>query len=117
MIRKRQTLETPGDKNEYEECDAIEARYEGKDKYFPGTISRVNADGTYKIMYEDGDSELHVDASMIRKRQTLETPGDKNEYEEGDAIEARYEGKDKYFPGTISRVNADGTYKIMYEDG
>ncbi|GMF49107.1 unnamed protein product [Phytophthora fragariaefolia] len=35
----------------------VEARYMRKDKYFKGTISRANADGTYAIEYDDGDKE------------------------------------------------------------
>jgi len=45
--------------------DRIEGRYAGKSRYYKGRIARVNADGTYDIAYDDGDSERGVDVSLI----------------------------------------------------
>ena len=39
------------------------------------------------------------------------------DYSRGDAIEARYRGKTKYYPGKIARDNRDGTYDVDYDDG
>ena len=36
---------------------------------------------------------------------------------EGDKIEARYRGGQRYFPGKIGFVNRDGTFDIDYDDG
>ena len=44
----------------------IEARYRGKRKWYPGTIAKVNGDGTYDIQYVDGDSERGVTAQYVR---------------------------------------------------
>ena len=38
-------------------------------------------------------------------------------FDEGMKVEARYRGKEKYYPGKISRVRANGTYDINYDDG
>lgn len=46
--------------------DKVEARYKGKLKYYPGTATRVNADGTYDIHYNDGDHEFAVQAAFVR---------------------------------------------------
>ena len=35
---------------------------------------------------------------------------------EGMKVEARYRGKEKYFPGVIRRENRDGTFDIDYTD-
>lgn len=40
--------------------DRVQARFNGKIKYFPGKIKSVNRDGTYKIEYDDGDTEVYI---------------------------------------------------------
>ena len=35
---------------------------------------------------------------------------------EGMKVEARYRGKEKYFPGVIRRENRDGTFDVDYND-
>ena len=45
--------------------DNIEARYKGKSKWYKGSISRVNANGTYDILYDDGDTERGVRESLF----------------------------------------------------
>ena len=115
--------------------DNIEARYKGKSKWYKGSISRVNANGTYDILYDDGDTERGVRQSLIRRRERSSSPrranaarrskhsDDDNDdddfdgYRRGDNIEARYKGKSKWYKGSISRVNANNTYDILYDDG
>ena len=46
---------------------AIEARYGGKTKWYKGKISRVNSNGTYDVLYSDGDKERGVKRHLIRK--------------------------------------------------
>lgn len=45
----------------------VAARYLDGDEWFPGKISRTNADGTYNVRYEDGDIELSVPIDRIQK--------------------------------------------------
>ena len=45
---------------------AIEARYKGKSKYYPGKIAKANDDGSYDIAYDDGESEANVIEALIR---------------------------------------------------
>ena len=45
---------------------AIEANYRGKGKWFPGTIAKVHANGTYNIKYADGDAENNVLEALVR---------------------------------------------------
>ena len=44
----------------------IEARYGGKRRHYPGTIASVGGDGTYEVLYDDGESESNVAVSLIR---------------------------------------------------
>ncbi len=44
----------------------VESRYRGKSKYYPATIKRDHGDGSYDILYEDGDREFRVSGDLIR---------------------------------------------------
>jgi hypothetical protein len=47
--------------------DKVEARFRGGRKFFAGTISAVNRDGTYDVRYDDGDKEASIPAEDVRK--------------------------------------------------
>eukprot|EP01045_Picozoa_sp_COSAG04_P018132 COSAG04_NODE_1656_length_6039_cov_1361.503095_3_plen_983_part_00 len=48
--------------------DIVEANYRGRGRYYTGTVSAVDAEaGTYRIKYDDGDSEDGVKASHVRR--------------------------------------------------
>jgi PUB domain/Agenet domain len=108
------------------EGDKIEARYKGRERWFAGTIRRVNRDGSYDINYDDGERELGVAAELVRLIGTSSNTNNNSsrtkvdvtvQLREGDKIEARYKGRERYFPGTVKRVNRDDTYDINYDDG
>ena len=122
----------------------IEARYRGKNKYYPGKITRCRFDGSFDILYDDGERELGVAKELIKAKggnswgesvATIETetneniiiPNDVNitgalnsgveNFMVGDIIKAQYGGKDKYYPGKITRCRFDGSFDILYDDG
>ena len=115
--------------------DTVEARYRGKNKYIQGKITRKRYDGSYDILYSDGERELCVSKDLIRadsrfkqedkeREIDIKTPPkeqkqlDKEvaEFRVGDAVEAKYRGK-KYYSGKITRKRFDGSYDIDYDDG
>ena len=51
------------------EGDAVEVRYRGREKYYPGKIRRNCGEGKYDIAYDDGEREKNVEARLIRKLQ------------------------------------------------
>uniref|UniRef100_K3WN12 Tudor domain-containing protein n=1 Tax=Globisporangium ultimum (strain ATCC 200006 / CBS 805.95 / DAOM BR144) TaxID=431595 RepID=K3WN12_GLOUD len=103
----------------------VEAQYKGKDKFYPGVISRCRINGTYDIDYDDGEKETTVSADLIKALSTKKPAADTSEderrpvkkFKEGDKIEAQYKGKSKFYPGVISRCRLNGTYDIDYDDG
>eukprot|EP00953_Heterococcus_sp_UTEX-ZZ885_P003408 2370-Heterococcus_DN1.PRE.4 len=100
------------------EGDKIEARYKGRERWYAGTINRVNRDGSYDINYDDGERELGVAAELVRLVGTTSAKADVTvQLREGDKIEARNKGRERYFSGTVKRVNRDDTYDINYDDG
>lgn len=52
---------------EFSKGDRVEARFQGNAAFYPGKISRVQTDGTYDVVYDDGDSELRVKSQFIRQ--------------------------------------------------
>ena len=95
----------------YRVSQAVEARFGGKAKYYKGEVTSVNGDGTYEIRYEDGDSEKAVAEDMIC------APSVAGVHVEGQCVEARFGGKNKWYGGVIIKDNGDGTYGVRYDDG
>ena len=103
-----------------------EVRYRGGKRFSVGMIKHLHHDGSFDIMYDDGKNcENRVSPSMVR-RVSLESPTDQQHTSSlaGTAllsackkVEVRYRGGKRFFPGTISKVNSDGTYDIEYDDG
>lgn len=48
----------------------VEARFGGRDRWFKGKITRKRSDGTFDILYDDGNTERRV------KRELIRVPGD-----------------------------------------
>ena len=44
----------------------VQANYSGEGEWFRGKIAQVNSDGTYDILYDDGESEQGVTEANIR---------------------------------------------------
>ena len=116
----------------------MEARYGKGEFWFSGTIISKHEDGTYDVLYDDGDMEMHVSPSLIRKGNSTkamdepspesevtptaviagkESSNSQNIFTIGDSVRAMYKGSDFYFSGNISKVNNDGTYSVTYVDG
>ena len=121
--------------------DRVEAKLKGWTKYYKGKITRENRDGTYDILFDDGERKSKVDAKLIksletktkkkRKRQSVamgqtmmmmsddDSDDDKDDVSisKGDRVEAKLKGWTKYYKGKITRENRDGTYDILFDDG
>jgi len=104
----------------------VKAKFGGK-KWFKGKITRANDDGTYDVLYEDGDRERGVKSDWVRVAAEEESAKSKDDAEEnteeaaarfkaGTQVKAKFAGK-KWFKGKITRVRDDGTYDVLYEDG
>merc|ERR1711871_86391 len=114
--------------------DRVEAKLKGWTKYYKGKITKENRDGTYDILFDDGERKSKVDAKLIK---TLETKTKKTKKKtkrgqrsdsdddedndsdddnddvsisKGDRVEAKLKGWTKYYKGKITRENRDGTY-------
>ena len=121
--------------------DVVEARYRGKGtKFYKGKVTRVNADGTLDIGYDDGEKEIGIAEEHVRSLEQFGSGGTRggggssdrdaergNRSEvrggrrslprEGDKVEGNYRGRGKFYKGRVARVNLDGTFNIDYDDG
>merc|ERR1711871_986829 len=50
--------------------DRIEAKLKGWTKYYKGKITRENRDGSYDILFDDGDRKSKVDSKLIKSLET-----------------------------------------------
>lgn len=51
---------------EFAKGERVEARFQGKGAFYPGKITRVLSDGTFDVIYDDGDEETRVKSHLIR---------------------------------------------------
>ena len=112
--------------------DRVEAKLKGWTKYYKGKITRENRDGTYDILFDDGERKSKVDAKLIKSLEKKKTKkktrrgrdsdsedddDDDVSLSKGDRVEAKLKGWTKYYKGKITRENRDGTYDILFDDG
>lgn len=91
--------------------DKVEARYPGSGKWSRGKVTKVRSDDTFDIKFDDGHRERKV------KRDSVRIVASKQTLKEGDNIEARYRGKQRWYKGKVTHVNDDGTFNVRYDDG
>ena len=60
--------------------DLVDADFGGEGTFFPGVVQVVRNDGTFDIVYDDGDEEKAVPSALIRLREPAEPaePADQN---------------------------------------
>ena len=75
----------------YAAGEKVEGNYQGAGSWFYGTIESVNADGTFTLVYDDGDEESNVRSENIRARAPLPAG-----YAVGDRL--FYNGEPRTFP-------------------
>merc|ERR1711907_415034 len=109
--------------------DRVEAKLKGWTKYYKGKITKENRDGTYDILFDDGERKSKVDAKLIKsletktkktKKKTKRGHGsdsdddDDNDSDDdnddvsiskGDRVEAKLKGWTKYYKGKITKEN------------
>ncbi|KAE9026168.1 hypothetical protein PF011_g2701 [Phytophthora fragariae] len=99
--------------------DIVKAPFQRGVQLFRGKISRVRSDGTYDIVFDNGDKDTHIPRDLIQSDEQdspVEKPK-KMTLKVGDAVKARYKNGKKLFAGTVTRARSDGTYDIKYDDG
>ena len=86
----------------------IQPMYEIHKIYQEGTLDRASL--RYNYVETRSPNELGVDRNRIRMKT-----GGNSEPRLGHYVEVQHKNK-KYYPGSIMKVNKDGTYNISYAD-
>jgi DUF971 family protein len=95
--------------------ERVEALYDHGEEWYPGEIQSVNADGTFQIRYDDGDSEV-LEATYIRGFNVV-TGVVPSSFAVGDRVEALYDRGEEWYAGKIQTVHTNGTCSVLYDDG
>ena len=124
QLKNASSSSTSNDSAPRVEGQRIKAKCEGWSRYFDGEITRVNSDGTYDILFDDGESKSGVKGSQIHDLEVtpaVPPPDDsieKGSFSAGDRVIACCDGWTKWFPGEINRVHsAINSYDINFDDG
>ena len=92
---KRQDNDSDGD-DKLREGDNVEARFGGRDKWYAGKITNARSDGTFDILYEDGDTERRVKKRLIRKKKGGSKKKKKNSRNSGSDNDSDDDGWSRY---------------------
>ena len=58
-----------GEQAFFEEGDRVDAQYYKFEHWYPGRVTKLNANGTYVVEYDDGELEFNVSSVHLRKAQ------------------------------------------------
>ncbi|EEY67522.1 uncharacterized protein PITG_17627 [Phytophthora infestans T30-4] len=108
----------------YEPGDRVEARFQGRARFFAGVIKKCRTNGLYDIEYDDGEVEVRVRPKYIKpeeakKQHTLPPKEDavKVSWEKGQRVEAKLRGHADYVKCIVFRAHDDGSCDLEAENG
>jgi len=93
--------------------DDVQAIPPDDESYYPGVVAKVNADGTFQVKWDDPDGgpESHdVKPDSMKKVNVFKG------YKVDDVVEAVFPEDGQMYPGTVTKVNADGTFQVKWDD-
>jgi flagellar biosynthesis GTPase FlhF len=109
-----QTQQENSQSTEFVEGLKVLARHGAGCNWYPGSITAVNADGTYALLYDDGD----IETDRARYQIKMEGESERNFLEVGETVDARYNRDAKAYPGKISGLDPKrNLYNVLYADG
>ncbi len=79
----------------------VEGKWVTDGSWYGGMISKVNANGTFDVKWDDGTTQPGTAASSVRLKA-------------GTAVEARWNGG-SYWSGKVTKANSNGTYDITWD--
>ena len=109
----RKLLDSAAENVNFYEGAKVEARFPTSRGWRKGKITQICLNGTYDIMYDDGDEVEGVSGGLINIIKAAENWT----LDEGTKIEAQCRGSLEYYKGKIARKCLNGTYNILYDDG
>merc|ERR1719331_2740016 len=80
---------------------------------YPGAVSKINPDGTFQVKWDDPDGGPETDDVSPENMKKVTVFKD---YKVDDAVEAVFPDDGQMYPGTVIKVNEDGTFQVRWED-
>jgi len=93
--------------------DFVQTTFSDDGQRYPATIDNINADGTFTVRWDDPDGGPEtsiVEADAMQKIIVFRN------YKVGDDVRAVFPDGGSWYPGTVGRVNSDGTFQVKWDD-
>lgn len=112
----------------YDEGSVVACKIKGWTAYFRGKVDHVNADGSYKVIFDDGDVVEAVRPEEIRPPNDTSTTviASTSQHQNtpnthtltvGRRVVCKLGDWGCYYPGTIQGHSPQNTYQISFDDG
>ncbi|GBG33484.1 Calmodulin [Hondaea fermentalgiana] len=98
----------------------VEVQIPEWDQHYPGTVKNVNADGTYHVVFDDGDVVEHAKPEQMRalaQQAVKSAKKPETAWKVGARVEVQIPEWDQHYPGTIKTAHGDGTFHVVFDDG
>jgi len=91
----------------------VKAMASEDEQWYPGVIESANKDGTFCVKWEDPDGGPETeDVALENLKVIVIFKG----YKVGEEVHAVFPDDGEFYAGTVSKVNADGTFSVKWED-
>uniref|UniRef100_A0A7S0AAQ5 30S ribosomal protein S1 n=1 Tax=Pyrodinium bahamense TaxID=73915 RepID=A0A7S0AAQ5_9DINO len=93
--------------------DKVQAVSPDDEQRYPGTIDKINADGTYSVRWDDPDGGPEINDIAPDKVKKIIIFKD---YSAGDDVQAVSPDDGQWYPGTVMKANTDGSFVVKWDD-
>lgn len=97
----------------YENGDRVKAVFPDDGNKYPGTVEKMNADGTVEVKWDDPDGGPETSPVPVDDCQKIIIFKD---YKVDEAVEAVFPDDGNLYPGVVTKVNKDGTFEVKWDD-
>lgn len=93
--------------------DYVEAICYDDEEWYPGTVDKINSDGSFSVKWDDPDGgPLAHDVQADGLKHIIIY----KDYKVGETVEAVFPNDGKYYPGEVAAINDDGTFVVKWDD-
>mmetsp|Transcript_58336 Transcript_58336/g.176361 ORF Transcript_58336/g.176361 Transcript_58336/m.176361 type:complete len:532 (+) Transcript_58336:42-1637(+) len=98
---------------DYAPGDDVQAASPDDGQWYPGTVVKASADGTFQVRWDDPDGGPETADAKPHEMKKVTVFKD---YKVGEAVEAVFPEDGQMYPGTVTQANDDGTFQVKWDD-